>query len=883
MNRNTGTRRRARRLARTSLVSFALLPFVVSAQQSAPATEAIAPPVEVTAPRLRIITPLPGVVMDERSTTTNVQSVTGEEIRQSRAVSVTDVLNTQVQSVNVNDYTGNPFSQDVNFRGFSASPLIGTPQGISVYLDGVRINEAFGDVINWDLLPLNAVERIDVVPGSNPMYGLNTLGGALAISTRSGFSSPGTEASFLAGSWDRKQWQASVGGNNGMLGGFAAFNFLREDGWRDNSPSALDQFFGRADVRPEFGQITVSMLAAETDLTGNGVVPYEQWEDNPERVYTSPDTTVKDLLQLTLNGRWDVTDAVSLSGLGYFRKLRQDSVSGDFWDEWPAAARRTNPFNPDYPCFDLTTFDYQYPDGAVEIDAPGCPGALPNGVFNNGTSDQDGYGLAAQMSWLTERNQLVVGATLDINDVEFEQTQQLGWIDNDRTVYLAPDDPLADDLVAMRVPIVRNRLKGSSRGHGLFFYNVLTPRPDLNLSFGARYNRTRVKNELASDLPIPLYQFTPQFLANRSDSCRDDSNQAARFQCSEEEFVYESVNPAAGVSWLPRQDVNLFANWSRGSRVPSAIELGCARDPDPDVGKLQGCSIPTALTNDPYLPQVRSTSYELGARGVWRDRYLWNAALFRTDLTDDILFVSLGQKNRGVFDSFDRTRRQGLELGLQQQLGRWRWSAAYTRLEATFEDSATVVNLSNSTASKTQGELNEFDIEPGDTIPGIPEDSLRLGLSFDVTPRFNLGLNVVAQSYVYARGNENNDHEPGGTDSDGSSVSARYDPTITVSPGRAYVGDGKTDAFAVVNLNATYRMSKSFSVFMRVDNLFDEQYVTAAELGLNSFTPSRWGARDAGGFNYNSYDWTHSQFVGPGAPRAVWVGVAFSSRAAPLP
>jgi outer membrane cobalamin receptor len=127
------------------------------------------PTVQIRAPR--IITPLPGVVIDEQQTTSNVQSMSGDEIRQSGSVSLTDAMNTQFQSINVNDYAGNPFQQDLNFRGFSASPLIGTPQGLSVYLDGVRINEAFGDVVNWDLIPNIAIQRMDLLPGSNPLFG----------------------------------------------------------------------------------------------------------------------------------------------------------------------------------------------------------------------------------------------------------------------------------------------------------------------------------------------------------------------------------------------------------------------------------------------------------------------------------------------------------------------------------------------------------------------------------------------------------------------------------------------------------------------------------------------------------------------------------------
>jgi outer membrane receptor protein involved in Fe transport len=388
------------------------------------------------------------------------------------------------------------------------------------------------------------------------------------------------------------------------------------------------------------------------------------------------------------------------------------------------------------------------------------------------------------------------------------------------------------------------------------------------VSLGARYSRTSVSNKLRADRPTPLHQFTPDLLSRREDRCGvEDGDENARFQCTAEAFEYQSFTPSFGVNWQAREELALFVNYSRGARTPSAIELACARDKgvvDPDI--FQGCTIPTALTNDPYLPQVRSTSYELGGRGFLRERIDWNASLYRTDLKNDILFVSLGIGNRGVFDAFGRTRRQGLEFGLSQREGRLRWYLNYAFVEATFEDEATIVNLSNSSSRKLQGELNEFFIEPGDRIPGVPEHSLRASVTYDITERFTLGLQAVAQASSFVRGNENNEHRPGGTDADDSPRPRS----------RRYVGDGELDGFAIFNLDANFMVTPRVSTFLQVDNLFDKRFATAGLLGLNAFTPSRSGTRDASGFNYNSNDWTHSQFVGPGAPRAIWAGIRYA-------
>jgi iron complex outermembrane recepter protein len=857
----------------------------VAAQTAPPAsgssgTGLVAPTVRVTAPR--IVTPLPGIVIEREQMTTNVQSATAKDLEDSRSVSLTDYMNTNMQSVTVNDYQGNPFQQDLSFRGFAASPLIGTPQGLSVYMDGVRVNEPFGEVVNWDLIPMNAIQRMDLMPGSDPLFGLNTLGGALAISTKSGFTSRKVEGSILTGSWGRKQVKATAGGNNGTLGGFVALNFFDEDGWRKNSPSSVRQAFGRVDVQGPIGAASLSAMHASNTLVGNGLVPFEQYRQDPAAIFTSPDETGNRMNHINGNVRLNFSDSVTLSAQTYYRKVNQKSVGGDVWEDFRAAAARRF-----FECPDFT-----YPDGAVGVDLPGCPNVLPNGVFNIGRANQTANGISWQLSSLTETNQLVVGAAFDMNRVDFRQGQQLGFIADNRDVVLRPDtysgrpDPSTDlYLIPLISEIQRNNLTGGMDTGSLFVKDIWSVRPNLHLNAGVRYTRSRVTNSLISDRPIPLYSFDEQLFRRLSPRCgAEKGDSLARFYCSTGDYNYESVNPSFGASWLPSETLNLYANWSKGSRVPSTIELGCARDREAERlageggtnrGKSPGCSVPTALSSDPYLPQVVSYTSEIGVRGSITPQITWNAALYQTNLANDIIFVSLGSRNRGVFDTFGKTRRRGLEMGLEAGVGRHFFRASYSRIDATFESDAEVVNLSNSSSTKALGQVNTFKIQPGDRIPGIPRDSMRLNWRYDWTDRFNIGLSMIAHAWSYVRGNENNEHTPGGTDSNGSATLGTLDPTITVEPGRRYVGEGKIPGYAIFHLSASYEVTKQLIFGARIDNLFDRRYVTAGGLALNSFTPSVWGARDAGGFNYNSNDWTHSTFVGPGAPRAMWVSMTF--------
>jgi iron complex outermembrane recepter protein len=195
-------------LVAAALASILALLSPALAAADNPATELEAPTVEVIG-----TTPLPGIGTPIEQVPANVQAVIGEQIRKQLAPGLADFLNNNLGSVNVNEGQANPFQPDVNFRGFTASPLLGTPQGVSVFQDGLRVNEAFGDTVNWDLIPESAISSVNLIPGSNPVFGLNTLGGALSINTKSGFQYPGFTAAAYGGSWGRSSSEFEWGGH----------------------------------------------------------------------------------------------------------------------------------------------------------------------------------------------------------------------------------------------------------------------------------------------------------------------------------------------------------------------------------------------------------------------------------------------------------------------------------------------------------------------------------------------------------------------------------------------------------------------------------------------------------------------------------------------
>jgi outer membrane receptor protein involved in Fe transport len=289
--------------------------------------------IEVRARRLQDVGPMPGLALTKDQIAGNLQSISAKEIKEANSISLAELLNSKLQSINVNDYQGNPFQMDISYRGFTAGPQIGTPQGLSVFFDGIRVNEAFGDVVNWDMIPMNALSSFDVYPGSNPLFGLNTLGGALSMRTKSGFEFPGVSANVLTGSYGRKQFQGSAGWNNGSIAAFGAVNLFLEDGWRDNSPSKVNQAFGKLEWQGDRLGITLSSLAVVNKLVGNGTVPQELYRQDPASVFTSPDETKNTLFQMQLSSVFDITDQISLTGQIYHRSSKRNSTTGDIIDQ----------------------------------------------------------------------------------------------------------------------------------------------------------------------------------------------------------------------------------------------------------------------------------------------------------------------------------------------------------------------------------------------------------------------------------------------------------------------------------------------------------------------------------------------------------------------
>ena len=228
----------------------------------------------------------------------------------------------------VSDVTGNGFSVDVQYRGFSASPVEGTPQGLAVYQNGVRINEVFGDTVNWDLIPSNAISGLTVVSG-NPLYGLNALGGALNITMKDGFSYQGVESDTRAGSWGRFQESIQAGKQVDNFAAYVAVEGIHDGGWRELSPSDVRRMYVDLGARSKDAEFHINFTGAESKLGAVGPTPVELLAQNYGAVFTNPQVTENQLAMLSANGSVKLSSTWTASGAAYVRSFHQNRVDGN--------------------------------------------------------------------------------------------------------------------------------------------------------------------------------------------------------------------------------------------------------------------------------------------------------------------------------------------------------------------------------------------------------------------------------------------------------------------------------------------------------------------------------------------------------------------------
>ncbi|MBI1733250.1 MAG: TonB-dependent receptor [Gammaproteobacteria bacterium] len=785
------------------------------------------------------VTPSHGAALPEEKIPYNVQSATSEDIERSESLDLSDFLNRNLASVNLNEAQNNPLQPDLQYRGFAASPLLGLAQGLAVYQNGARINEPLGDTINWDLLPEEAIHSVELIGGANPVFGLNALGGALSVRMKDGFNSAGHSAELWGGSFDRRVVDAESGANNGTWGYYVGMNYFDEDGWRELSESDSLNVFGSFGWRGTRSALNLNAQYGSSELFGNGPLPVELMAIERDTVFTAPDITENDMVMVSLDGSHELTHEMTVSGTAYYRRNETDSFNGDGTElalcGLGGAQRLLDGLEDD----DLEELGLEEDDvcgdqfadaGALEDFLNAAAGAADVFHVEDLTDEISGTGVLSDQAINNQSARVQKSRGVDLqlslrrdvfgkgNQLVFGGAWYRGTTAFDAVVELARFDPATRSSLELGTgafldPAATN-IHTATESWSLYFTDTLDVTDRFSVTISGRYNNTAVD------------------LADQSGE-RPELNG---------EHDFDRFNPALGATFSFSENMNLYAGYSESSRAPTPIELSCndrifeiavanavAEGGDPDDVEFE-CRLPNAFLSDPPLDQVVAESWEAGVRGRVGDRIRYRAAFFHTVSNDDIIFQSTG-RSTGLFANVDETRRMGFEGSLTGAVGNLEWYGAYSYIHATFQDNLAVLSPNHEFAD----EDGTIQVRPGDHIPGIPAHQFKLGADVRLAPTLGLGLDLLYNSRQVMRGDESNQLD-------------------------------RVDGYAVVNVRGSWTLTDQIELLARVTNLFNADYETFGLLGED---PSSVDLPEFQGFN-------DPRFLGPAAPRAGFVGIRVS-------
>jgi outer membrane receptor protein involved in Fe transport len=693
--------RRARRLHIALVVS--VLPAAAVAQEQG--GEAL------TLPQVNIVgtTPMLGSGIDRGKVPGETHVLTGADVNRDGTPNLLRSLNDTVAGVTLDDAAANQFQPNLLYHGFQASPLQGNAQGLAVYVNGTRFNQAFGDTVDWDLLPDIAIDRVELV-GSNPAFGLNALGGSVSVRLKNGFAYQGAEGDLWGGSFGRVTGEFQYGVQKDNVGAYVAGSATHADGWRQSQSSDLYNIYGDVGWRGDRGEVHLGIIGADTNLNGPGTAPVELIAVDRRAQFTAPNLISNKYALVSLNGTMDVTDHVSLQGNAYYGYLQQRVINGNVSDVSPCDN------TPGFLCASDDVF-------ATDRGGSPIPDFLSGGPYSQldrQSTNTNRYGVSLQVTHKGDvfgrPNQLVAGASFDGADTMFSASTAIGGLTPLDRAFVGPGIVLdqADGSIA---PV---RVGVTNAYYGLFFTDTLDLTDRLAATVAGRFNAAQI------DL--------------------DDRGGSAALGGA---HAYNRFNPSAGLSYKIVPGLNIYGSYAEANRAPTPAELSCANAAAP-------CSLANFFVGDPDLKQVVAHTFEAGVRGDLHPyegaRLSYNLGLFHTNLDDDILFVNSAIQGRAFFQNVGTTRRQGADAGLRLATGRLVAWANYSYIDATFQNGFTVSSPDNPAA----GADGSITVRSGDHIPGVPTHLIKIGVSYRLTDNWTVGATGVGASGQYLIGDEAN-------------------------------------------------------------------------------------------------------------------------------
>ena len=652
--------------------------------------------------------PLPSIGLPKNMVPANIQTINSNELDAQSGVSIADFMVNNLQGVTVNEIGGNPFQLELNFRGYNATPISGNPQGLSVYIDGIRANQPFSNTVLWDLIPNFSISSMQMVAGSNPVYGLNTLGGAMSMQTKSGQNFKKEVVDVSAGSWARNTSVVEVGGvlADSNMDYYIGFEHFNENGWRKFSPSHVNQIFGKLGFESEMSRYEVTYTGAHNLLIGNGLTPKDLLGAERDGIHTLEDETKNEYSQLALNMSHFFNEESMIAGNIYYKRSDRATYNGDLNDDYCDSTRGDE--------------DECSVESLAAYDADNDDTNLYEGVLNRTNTLQDAFGINLQTTfdqdWYDRRNQIIVGISAEYSQIKFKQTEQ-------EVKTLALNGFFGGDLQGIEQA---TGLTGKTKTYGAFVTNTHSLNDRLNINTAIRYNHVQVDN-------------------------RDTFNGPGSSASLTGKHHFERFNPSIGVTFQPNEILSTYASYSESSRAPTSIELGCANPAQP-------CNLPTQMADDPPLNQVVAKTLEGGVSGKVTKDTSWNMSIYHAINHDDILFVYANASNGlGYFTNVDETTRKGLDVGVSTKFNKLSLNFNYGFVMAQYGTNFTLVSEVNSSASD-----DVIQVSDGDYLPNIPKHHLKIRADYEIKPRWNIGATLTAFTESYMMGNENQQHDSSG-------------------------------------------------------------------------------------------------------------------------
>ncbi len=689
------------------------------------------------------------------------QTISSQQIENLNQDVITQAFARRTPGVDVTDELGSPLSQALNFRGQTASPVPGTPQGLAVYMNGVRINEAYGDVVNWAFIPTVAVDQAQIVTG-NPVFGLNALAGAVVMNMKNGFTWQGTEFNLQGGSDYTVQGSGQYGIQKGNWAYYVALEGVRTNGYRYFGQSDVERSYADIGYRAEGNEVHLSVNAAATGIGAAGTTPLELVQQNPWADFNLPGAVQNSVAMVTLSDQSAITSTLQFNGNAYFRQYaaaHQDGNVSDFYHCSAAFVCNSNDLPAQNPIDGSAPGTTPLPDPV-----PGADNGAPMGEIDSNWTHTYSAGTTLQLTdtdkILGHTNNITAGVSEDHGWTHFTGSSILGNLPPDFVVasYGELINEPAYDVSPVSLQTQNNYL-------GVFVLDTFDVTDRLSLHAGARFNDAQINlnDELGTSL-------TSQNNFNR-------------------------INPVAGVTIKITPDIAAYASYSEANRAPTPLELGCSSPTQP-------CMIDNFLVADPPLQQVISRTVEAGFKGsnaiAWSwapGRLDWSISGYRTENQNDIMSVPSIVTGFGYYTNAGDTIRQGVDVGATYTADRWDAYANYSYISAKFATPVLLASPNNPFADAN----GNIQVEPGDNLPGIPNNKFKVGFDYELLHGWKIGADLVYQSGQYYFGDEIN--------------------ALPQVPG-----------FVSLNLRTSYQVNNNVQIYALINNATDNRYFTYGAL-----------------------------------------------------